>query len=52
MFGHKILSLAAFLSISASIAAAQKISVDWSKAERVSKITPTLQVVVNPPLRR
>ena len=26
--------------------------VDWAKVDRVSKTTPTLQVVVNPPLRR
>ena len=29
-----------------------KISVDWSKVSSVSRMTPTLQVVVNPPLRR
>jgi hypothetical protein len=29
-----------------------KLSVDWSKTVRVSKTTATLQVVVNPPLRR
>lgn len=28
------------------------VQVDWSKIEEVSKTTPTLQVVVNPPLRR
>ena len=28
------------------------VKVDWSKAVRVSNTTPTLQVVVNPPLRR
>jgi hypothetical protein len=31
---------------------AQKVEVDWQKVQQVSKITPTLQVVVNPPLRR
>jgi hypothetical protein len=31
---------------------AQKIEVQWDKIERMSKTTPTLQVVVNPPLRR
>ena len=36
----------------ASPATAQKIDVQWDKVERVSKTTPTLQVVVNPPLRR
>ncbi len=29
-----------------------KLTVDWSKTTMVSKSTPTLQVVVNPPLRR
>jgi len=29
-----------------------KVTVDWSKVTQVSKMTPTLQVVVNPPLRR
>ena len=31
---------------------AQTVHIDWNKIERVSKTTPTLQVVVNPPLRR
>jgi hypothetical protein len=48
---QKIASLAAILALSVS-SAAQKISVDWNKVDQVSKITPTLQVVVNPPLRR
>ena len=29
-----------------------KVTVDWSKIVRVSRMTPTFQVVVNPPLRR
>jgi hypothetical protein len=29
-----------------------KVTVNWEKVEEVSKATPTLQVVVNPPLRR
>jgi hypothetical protein len=29
-----------------------KITVRWDKVVRVSQTTPTLQVVVNPPLRR
>ena len=33
-------------------ASAQKVDVKWDQIERVSKTTPTLQVVVNPPLRR
>lgn len=28
------------------------ITIDWAKIDRTSKTTPTLQVVVNPPLRR
>ena len=31
---------------------AQKVEIDWQKVQSVSKTTPTLQVVVNPPLRR
>ncbi len=31
---------------------ATKVTVDWSKVVRVSRTTPTFQVVVNPPLRR
>ena len=30
----------------------QKVTVDWNKIQRTSKTTATLQVVVNPPLRR
>ncbi len=33
-------------------ALAQKLEINWDKIERVSRTTPTLQVVVNPPLRR
>lgn len=29
-----------------------KVTIDWNKTTSVSKATPTLQVVVNPPLRR
>jgi hypothetical protein len=29
-----------------------KVTVDWSKVSRISRMTPTFQVVVNPPLRR
>ena len=36
----------------AGIAAAQKIDIKWDAVQRVSKTTPTLQVVVNPPLRQ
>jgi hypothetical protein len=34
------------------VAGAEKIDVQWNQVERISKTTPTLQVVVNPPLRR
>jgi hypothetical protein len=34
------------------VARAEKVDVQWREVERVSKATPTLQVVVNPPLRR
>lgn len=42
-------------SLSAAFSAhllAQKVAIAWDQVERVSKTTPTLQVVVNPPLRR
>ncbi len=39
-------------AISSFAVLAQKIDVQWDKVERISKTTPTLQVVVNPPLRR
>jgi Glycosyl hydrolases family 39 len=46
----------AIVAVSAGIAAAQDqpatVSVRWDKAIRVSQTTPTLQVVVNPPLQR
>ncbi len=40
------------LLLFAASAWAQKVEVHWDQVERVSKTTPTLQVVVNPPLRR
>ncbi len=47
-------SLLIFLSLtSTEICTGQtKVTVEWTKVLRVSKMTPTLQVVVNPPLRR
>lgn len=36
----------------ATAASTYNIKVDWGKVERVSQTSPTLQVVVNPPLRR
>ncbi|MGA3259119.1 MAG: glycosyl hydrolase family 39 [Bryobacteraceae bacterium] len=47
----KLTVLAVFI-ISAACALAQQVDVQWDKVERVSKTTATLQVVVNPPLRR
>ena len=44
-----VLLLSAAVSASAL---AQNVTVSWNQVERVSKTTPTLQVVVNPPLRR
>ena len=51
------LSCAAAISMSAVAAVAQppapvKISVDWKDATQILRTAPTLQVVVNPPLRR
>lgn len=40
------------LMLAAPSAAAQTLEVHWDKVERISKTTATLQVVVNPPLRR
>ena len=49
-----ILLFICFLAAPLSFAqdAKTSISVEWKKVERVSKTTATLQVVVNPPLRR
>ncbi|PYV10340.1 MAG: glycosyl hydrolase family 39, partial [Acidobacteria bacterium] len=54
-FTHPILVLLLFGSLGAAPAAAAdaaKVTVNWDKVVRVSKTTATLQVVVNPPLRR
>ena len=48
----KLIYISLALIGAASIAAAEKVDVQWDKVERVSKTTPTLQVVVNPPLAR
>ena len=42
----------ATLSLSAEPADQPLVTVRWAQAVRVSKTVPTLQVVVNPPLRR
>jgi hypothetical protein len=52
MIRQKLAYLVVLLAAGGSFAAAQKLSVDWNRVEKTSKITPTLQVVVNPPLRR
>src|SRR6185295_5686525 len=55
---HRPTWIAYALLGSALVATAQaqdqppKVTVDWGKVVGVSKTTPTLQVVVNPPLRR
>jgi len=47
------LTYSLYLSLVFSIcASAQNVDLKWDQIERVSKTTPTLQVVVNPPLRR
>jgi Glycosyl hydrolases family 39 len=50
MAGLLLLTLSATWSSAQDQSAA--VRVDWSKVVSVSKTTPTLQVVVNPPLRR
>ena len=50
-----LFSLVLFIMVCGAIQAAEnptQVTVDWTKVLRVSKMTPTLQVVVNPPLRR
>ncbi len=44
--------VAATLLAWAGTAGAQTIGISWDQVQRVSNTTPTLQVVVNPPLRR
>ena len=52
MLTRMIYTVPAALLMSAAVATAQDIKILWDKVERVSKTTATLQVVVNPPLRR
>jgi hypothetical protein len=47
----RVFLFASLLAASTSVVNAQKVDISWEKVERVSNITPTLQVVVNPPLR-
>jgi hypothetical protein len=53
---HKVTVVLALMSLCSRISAAQdqpfKVAVHWDKVIRVSQTTPTLQVVVNPPLQR
>lgn len=53
---RKMTNALAVILVCTGIAAAQDqpvtVSVHWDKVVRVSRTTPTLQVVVNPPLRR
>lgn len=51
MLTRNVFLLVSFGAI-AICAPPQKLEVDWSKVQLTSKTTPTLQVVVNPPLRR
>jgi hypothetical protein len=52
-FSYRLLILCTFLLPSISTLYSQKkVTVDWDKILTVSKTTPTLQVVVNPMLRR
>ena len=48
---NRLSSLVLLLSAFAISAMGQKVEVQWDKTERISKTTPTLQIVVNPPLR-
>lgn len=49
----RIVSTAFLLAATAAgVASAQTLKVSWDHVDRISKTTPTLQVVVNPPLRR
>jgi hypothetical protein len=47
-----IFAVALLMAPNSTAQARDKVSVNWDKVVRVSKTTPTLQVVVNPPLRR
>ncbi len=51
-FAAGFLSFAVCLAASAKTSDNPKLTIDWNKTIRVTKTAPTLQVVVNPPLRR
>jgi hypothetical protein len=42
----------ALIGAAAASLSGETVHIDWNKIQRVSNTTPTLQVVVNPPLRR
>ena len=48
----KLLSCASILLCTPALTAQVKLDINWDKLERVSQTSSTLQVVVNPPLRR
>jgi hypothetical protein len=47
-----VLVLTSLAPPAAAAPPAEKVTASWDKVTRVSQTTPTLQVVVNPPLRR
>ena len=56
---RRIFALSSFLAFSLVIGGAihaaenpTRVTVDWTRVSHVSQMTPTFQVVVNPPLRR
>ncbi len=51
LFSIKFLALLSIIGLSLFVNC-QKVDISWDKIDRVSKTTPTLQVVVNPPLQR
>jgi hypothetical protein len=50
--GIAFLTLAVCLAATAQTSDHPKLTIEWSKVIRATRTTPTLQVVVNPPLRR
>src|ERR1022692_351211 len=52
MFRVKITIVSIWVIAAVQPLLCQKVEVEWDKVNRVSVTTPTLQVVVNPPLRR
>ncbi len=51
LFSIKFLALLSIIGLSLFVNC-QKVYISWDKIDRVSKTTPTLQVVVNPLLER